>query len=656
MGVEAARARAARRRRRPTPRRAVVLHRRPGLRRQDQRHHRPRRPALDRESPAFDANGAVRSAVGALRATLGGHRHAPRRQRRPPQPACPAAPTRPPVGDGAAALLVGDDGDGAAVLAEVIGGAAPPRSSSTAGARPGDVRSKVWEERFGETRYVPARPGRVGRRAEARRPRGRPGRPRRRHRHPRPGRRRAGQEARASATGSSTTSPATVGNTGAAQPALLLDRRRSRPADARARCIALVVLADGADVLLFRTTDALAVVAPGPPGRRAGRRRRADRLRHLPALARPAARRAAPPARAGPPVGHRRRPLGATGSSASSARPTPPARSTCRRSRATTPRCRWPTPPAPSSPSPIDRLAYSPSPPVVFAVVDFDGGGRLPVELTDVDADEVRIGAPRRADVPQAVHRRRHPQLLLEGDGCSDGHRTGSRTASPSSAWAARPSPSTGTRASTTCCSTPPARRSPSAGVTKDDVDAYWLGTAQCGMSRDAPGQAAAARGQARHPRREHLRHRLRGAAPGRLRGGVGRLRRGHGGRRREGEGLGLPGPQRVPGARPTARSARSPPRPCSRWSRPPTPSATACRWTSSRPCSPASRRRTTTTAPATRGPSSAARCRSSRSSRCRRWPASCRCSTAPAWPTARPRPSCAGPRTPTATPTRRST
>jgi hydroxymethylglutaryl-CoA synthase len=41
----------------------------------------------------------------------------------------------------------------------------------------------------------------------------------------------------------------------------------------------------------------------------------------------------------------------------------------------------------------VDRLAYSPSPPVVFAVVDFDGGGRLPVELTDVDLDEVSIGA-----------------------------------------------------------------------------------------------------------------------------------------------------------------------------------------------------------------------------------------------------------------------
>ena len=29
---------------------------------------------------------------------------------------------------------------------------------------------------------------------------------------------------------------------------------------------------------------------------------------------------------------------------------------------------------------------------MVFAVVDFDGGGRLPVELTDVDPDAVRIG------------------------------------------------------------------------------------------------------------------------------------------------------------------------------------------------------------------------------------------------------------------------
>ena len=40
----------------------------------------------------------------------------------------------------------------------------------------------------------------------------------------------------------------------------------------------------------------------------------------------------------------------------------------------------------------VDRIAYSPSPPIVFAIVDFDGGGRLPVELTDVNADELQVG------------------------------------------------------------------------------------------------------------------------------------------------------------------------------------------------------------------------------------------------------------------------
>ena len=41
----------------------------------------------------------------------------------------------------------------------------------------------------------------------------------------------------------------------------------------------------------------------------------------------------------------------------------------------------------------VDKLVYSQSPPVVFAVVDFDGGGRLPVELTDCRPDEVEVGS-----------------------------------------------------------------------------------------------------------------------------------------------------------------------------------------------------------------------------------------------------------------------
>jgi hydroxymethylglutaryl-CoA synthase len=40
----------------------------------------------------------------------------------------------------------------------------------------------------------------------------------------------------------------------------------------------------------------------------------------------------------------------------------------------------------------VDRLAYSPSPPIVFAIVDFEGGGRFPVELTDVSEADVHVG------------------------------------------------------------------------------------------------------------------------------------------------------------------------------------------------------------------------------------------------------------------------
>jgi hydroxymethylglutaryl-CoA synthase len=40
----------------------------------------------------------------------------------------------------------------------------------------------------------------------------------------------------------------------------------------------------------------------------------------------------------------------------------------------------------------IDRLAYSLSPPLVSAIIDFDGGGRFQCELTDVDPASVHIG------------------------------------------------------------------------------------------------------------------------------------------------------------------------------------------------------------------------------------------------------------------------
>lgn len=57
----------------------------------------------------------------------------------------------------------------------------------------------------------------------------------------------------------------------------------------------------------------------------------------------------------------------------------------------------------------VDRLAYSLSPPVVMAVVDIDGGGRLVAEVTDAGPDEVRIGTRleptfRRIATSEGIH------------------------------------------------------------------------------------------------------------------------------------------------------------------------------------------------------------------------------------------------------------
>jgi hydroxymethylglutaryl-CoA synthase len=57
----------------------------------------------------------------------------------------------------------------------------------------------------------------------------------------------------------------------------------------------------------------------------------------------------------------------------------------------------------------VDRLAYSLSPPVVTAAIDFDGGGRLSCELTDCVPDEIGVGTRvqltfRRMYTAQGVH------------------------------------------------------------------------------------------------------------------------------------------------------------------------------------------------------------------------------------------------------------
>jgi 3-hydroxy-3-methylglutaryl CoA synthase/uncharacterized OB-fold protein len=76
----------------------------------------------------------------------------------------------------------------------------------------------------------------------------------------------------------------------------------------------------------------------------------------------------------------------------------------------------------------IDRLAYSLSPPMVGAVIDFDGGGRYRGEMTDVDPDAVAVGTRvemtfRRLYSAQGVHNyfwKARPLPTGDTDGTAD--------------------------------------------------------------------------------------------------------------------------------------------------------------------------------------------------------------------------------------------
>ena len=146
---------------------------------------------------AFDFGGALRSGVGALRSALAADGSgttlvvvADMRD------GLPTSADESAGGDGAAAVIVGDGQAGSPVIAEYLGGASVTDEFLDRWRTAGDRRSKVWEERFGETRYVP-----LGAEAweSALKSAGsdrRPGRPRGGHRHARPGRQGPHPEAR----------------------------------------------------------------------------------------------------------------------------------------------------------------------------------------------------------------------------------------------------------------------------------------------------------------------------------------------------------------------------------------------------------------------------------------------------------------------------
>jgi hydroxymethylglutaryl-CoA synthase len=351
---------------------------------------------LDADVPAFDANGAVRSGIGAWRAALAG-----------------GGPTlvvtadvrngfatsgdESDGGDGAAAFVFGDDSQ-APVVAELLAAQSVTEEFTDRWRVPGEDRSRLWEERFGEVMYVPL--GDQAWRAalkDARLEATDVDRVAVTGTHGRAVRVLSGKlgiagEAKADDLAS------TVGNTGAAHPGVVLASMLdgARPG----QVLALIVLADGADVFLFRVTDAISSYTPVRPV--AAQVEAGGVVPYGKFLSWKGAVKVEPPRRPEPTrpsssASHRRDDwkYGFVGSqdTATGVIHLPPSRIGIR------PTGSDDMTPAPMADiqgtvvtSTVDRLAYSPSPPIVFAVVDFDGGGRMPIELTDCDPADIQIG------------------------------------------------------------------------------------------------------------------------------------------------------------------------------------------------------------------------------------------------------------------------
>ena len=43
-----------------------------------------------------------------------------------------------------------------------------------------------------------------------------------------------------------------------------------------------------------------------------------------------------------------------------------------------------------------DRLTYSPDPPACYGMIEFEEGGRVMIDFTDIDGDALKVGQPMR--------------------------------------------------------------------------------------------------------------------------------------------------------------------------------------------------------------------------------------------------------------------
>ena len=370
---------------------------------------------LDAAALAVDMAGAPRSAVGAMVAAS-----------EAPVPALavladvrtglPGGADERDGGDAAAAFVFGPGAEAAPVLAEVLAMASRTDEFLDRWRLPGAPASRVWEERFGERLYrefgsdafsdalkeagvtagevdhliVSGLSPRAVRQVAA-----------------------AGDVNPAAVADDLTR---TVGNPGTAQPGVVLADVLDRAEPGAV--IALVVLADGATAFILRTTPAL-VSARSRPSVATQVEAGDDHLRYTTFLSwrglltREPPRRPEPEAPAAPPT-HRsegyKYAFRGTRCEACGQVHLPAVR-VCVRCGALDQMVEQPMADVPATITTltVDRLAFTPSPPLVAAVVDFDGGGRFRCEVTDVDPAAVAVGDQvemtfRRLHTANGVH------------------------------------------------------------------------------------------------------------------------------------------------------------------------------------------------------------------------------------------------------------
>lgn len=352
---------------------------------------------LPRHVFAGDVGGSARSVNAALRAALEGTRPAlvaaadVRTGR-------PGSVDEAMLGDAGAAWLIGDDADGT-VLAEWIGGASTTAEFLDRWRLPEWNHSRVWEERFGEHAYLPLVTEAVALAFDecslqpsdvdvaiitglhARAVRG------------------AAAAAGLGEVRIADDLTSTVGTTGSSHAGLILASVLDEAEPGQT--IMIVHLADGCDVGIYRTTDAIADHRNARPV--ATQLAEANDSLDYNAfltwrgfLDREPPRRPDPTPPAAPPsfrneswkfafVGSRDRSSGAVH--------LPPQRVSVKGGAVDDmERVAMADVPATVATFTIDRLAYSLAPPTIAVVIDFDGGGRFSCQLTDASPDDVAIG------------------------------------------------------------------------------------------------------------------------------------------------------------------------------------------------------------------------------------------------------------------------